>query len=132
MVVDNFRKYFYLILFFCFLFNFFKINNVNKEFNDYVYKDNNIVEHKILKGDSLKYWSIASKLENNFFSFPDEYRNAQLYSKIIFLHNKLLSQKFFDDEGNAILDKKINIFYFQLIIYFFSLILLFKVLKKKN
>ena len=131
MILKNIKKYFYLIFFLSFLFNLFTINNVNKEYNDYLYQDNNIVEHKILKGDSLKYWSIASKLENNFFSFPDKYRIAQLYPKIIFLHNKFLGQKFFDAEGNAILDKKLNIFYFQLIIYFFSLIILFKILKKK-
>ena len=130
MVLKNLKKYFYLILFLSFLFNFFTINNVNKKFNNYVFQDNNIVEHKILKGDSLKYWSIASKLENNFFSFPYEYRNAQLYPKIIFLYNKFLGQKFFDKDGNAILDKRLNIFYFQLIIYFLSLTLLFKILKK--
>ena len=62
--------------------------------------------------------------------FPNNYRNAQLYPKIIYIFSKLTNQKLFDEEGNAVLEKKINIFYFQLIFYFFALALLYSTLSK--
>lgn len=126
----NLKKFFFFLLFLSFLFNCFNIIKVNKKFNQNVTNDNKILEHKIIKGDSLKYWNIASELENNFFLFPLEYRNAQLYSKIIFIFSKLTNQNLFDENGNAILDLKFNIFYFQLIFYFFALFLLYYSLLK--
>jgi hypothetical protein len=131
MILHNIRKYFFFIFFLFFLINIFNISQVNKEFNNYVFNEDKIIEHKIIKGDSLKYWNIASELEKNFFSFPFQYRNAQLYPKIIYLYSKLTNQKLFDDKGNAVLEKKLNIFYFQLIFYYFALVLLYKSLARK-
>lgn len=120
------KKYFYIIFILAFIINSFLVYEVNKKFNKYEVVNNQIVAHKIIKGDSLKYWKIANELNKDFFLFPYDFRNAQLYPKIIFLFNKFTSQSFFDDEGNPILNSKFNIFYFQLIFYFFSLFFLYK------
>ena len=67
MVLNIIKKYFFFIFLIFFLINFFKIFNVNKDFNNYILNDDKILEHKIIKGDSLKYWNIASELDKNFF-----------------------------------------------------------------
>ena len=124
------KKYFFLIFILSFFINISNIYKVNNSFNNFSIENNKIIEHKIIKGDSLKYWNIASELDGNFFSLPLQYRNAQLYPKIIYLYSELTNQKLFDEYGNAILNKKFNIFHFQLLIYFFSLLVFYKSLYK--
>ena len=124
------KKYFFLIFILFFFINISNIYKVNNSFNNFSTENNKIIEHKIIKGDSLKYWNIASELDGNFFTLPLGYRNAQLYPKIIYLYSELTNQKLFDEYGNAILNKKFNILYFQLLIYFFSLIIFYKSLHK--
>lgn len=124
------KKYFFLIFILSFFINISNIYKVNNSFNNFSIENNKIIEHKIIKGDSLKYWNIASELDGNFFTLPLGYRNAQLYPKIIYLYSELTNQKLFDEYGNAILNKKFNILYFQLLIYFFSLIIFYKSLHK--
>ena len=115
---------FYIIIFISIIFSIFNFYSIDKSFNKYDKLNN---EHKIIKGEVLKYWEKAEKSKENWLKVNDNYRNAYLYPKILFLFSKILNFDFYDDNKNISLDSKLFIFFSQYLIFIISILTFYKI-----
>lgn len=115
---------FYFIFFISIIYNLANIYSIDKTYNN-IDKINN--EHKIIKGEALKYWKSADKSNQDWLKVNDNYRNAYLYPKILFTLSKLFNFDFYDKNKNISLDSKLFIFFSQYIIFIFSILTFYKI-----
>ena len=101
--------------------------SIEKKYNKF---DNLNKEHKIVKGEILKYWKSADKSVAKTFQVNDGYRNAYLYPKFLLFLSKIVNFDFYDDYQKVSLDPKIYIFLIQYLIFFLSVIFFYKVSSK--
>ena len=115
---------FYIIILISIIFNVFNFYSIDKSFNKYNKLNS---EHKIVKGEVLKYWKNAEKSKENWLKVNDNYRNAYLYSKFLFLFSKILNFDFYDANKNISLDSKLFIFFSQYLIFIISILTFYKI-----
>ena len=115
---------FYFIFFISIFYNLANIYSIDKTYNK-IDKINN--EHKIIKGEAIKYWISADKSNGDWLKVNDNYRNAYLYPKILFALSKLFNFDFYDKNKNISLDSKVFIFFPQYIIFIFSIVIFYKI-----
>ncbi|WP_440691112.1 hypothetical protein [Candidatus Pelagibacter sp. HIMB1782] len=121
------KNIFFIIIFLSVIFNFFNFYKIDYKYNKYSSLE---VEHRIIKGEILKYWTSAKKSENYKIHVVDNYRNAYLYPKLLFVYSKILNFDFFDKNKNISLDTKFFIFCLQYIFYLLAVITFYKKFEK--
>ena len=99
------KKFFFLIILFTIFLNLTNFYSIERKYNKF---DNLNTEHKIVKGEILKYWKSADKSDTKTFQINDNYRNAYLYPKFLYFLSKIFNFDFFS-----------SIFNFFIIINFF-------------
>jgi len=121
------KKFFFLIILFTIFLNLTNFYSIEKKYNKF---DNLNTEHKIVKGEILKYWKSAHKSDTKTFQINDRYRNAYLYPKFLYFLSKIFNFDFYDNYQKVSLDPKIYIFLVQYLIFLLSVIFFYKVCSK--
>ena len=127
--INNF-KILFLLLFFI---SIFISNNFINKFEDEIFKTNNYTYSSLIHEDTISYFESAQKISKDlndgksYFSSGETYKFTFLYPRIIHLFNQFINSDslIIDDLNKKISLKNYKIFiYFQIIIYFFSVLFL--------
>ena len=127
--IDNFKILFLLL----FLISIFISNSFINKFEGEIFKTNNYTYSSLIHEDTISYFESAQKISKDlndgksYFSSGETYKFTFLYPRIIHMFNQFIN---FDSLIIDDLNKKINLknykifIYFQIIIYFFSVLFL--------
>ena len=139
---ENIKKIFILLIF---SLQLLIASETIKKYDKYEVSTDNKSNHTLIKSDILRFWNeaelIKDQYENNdpISKMAGIFYSSYLPSKIvaayyiligedIFLTNRTLDNKYVVKSNN----KKIFLLYFQILLFFLSIIILYNVLKKKN
>ena len=127
--IDNFKILFLLL----FLISIFISNSFINKFEGEIFKTNNYAYSSLIHEDTISYFKSAQKISKDlndgksYFSSGETYKFTFLYPRIIHLFNQFINSDslIIDDLNKKISLKNYKIFiYFQIIIYFFSVLFL--------
>ena len=133
--INNFKILFLLL----FLISIFISNSFINKFKGEIFKTNNYTYSSLIHEDTISYFESAQKISKDlndgksYFSSGETYKFTFLYPRIIHIFNQFIN---FDSLIIDDLNKKINLknykifIYFQIIIYFFSVLFLHLKLSK--
>ena len=126
---NNFKILFLLL----FLISIFISNSFINKFEGEIFKTNNYAYSSLIHEDTISYFKSAQKISKDlndgksYFSSGETYKFTFLYPRIIHLFNQFINSDslIIDDLNKKISLKNYKIFiYFQIIIYFFSVLFL--------
>ena len=126
---NNFKILFLLL----FLISIFISNSFINKFEGEIFKTNNYTYSSLIHEDTISYFESAQKISKDlndgksYFSSGETYKFTFLYPRIIHLFNQFINSDslIIDDLNKKISLKNYKIFiYFQIIIYFFSVLFL--------
>ena len=127
--INNFKILFLLL----FLISIFISNSFIKKFEGEIFKTNNYTYSSLIHEDTISYFKSAQKIskdlndDKSYFSSGEPYKFTFLYPRIIHTFNHFVNSDslIIDDLNKKIIFKNYKIFiYFQIIIYFFSVLFL--------
>ena len=128
-------KIIYLII--CFILSLLISNQYLLKFENNLFKSNNQEHLSIFQEDSLSYIKEAEKIRTdidsgkNFLESGGAYKFSFLYPRIIYFFNKVVNNNEILVNDNAIELKNYKLFiFFQISIFFFSLVFLYKIISK--
>ena len=127
--IINFKILFLLL----FLISIFISNSFINKFEDEIFKTSNYTYSSLIHEDTISYFESAQKISKDlndgksYFSSGESYKFTFLYPRIIHIFNQFINfdSLIIDDLNKTINLKNYKIFiYFQIIIYFFSVLFL--------
>ena len=127
--ISNFKILFLLL----FLISIFISNSFINKFEGEIFKTNNYAYSSLIHEDTVSYFESAQKISKDlndgksYFSSGETYKFTFLYPRIIHIFNQFINSDslIIDDLNKKISLKNYKIFiYFQIIIYFFSVLFL--------
>ena len=127
--INNFKIFFLLL----FLISIFISNSFINKFEGEIFKTNNYTYSSLIHEDTVSYFESAQKISKDlndgksYFSSGEPYKFTFLYPRIIHIFNQFINSDslIIDDLNKKISLKNYKIFiYFQIIIYFFSVLFL--------
>ena len=127
--INNFKILFLLL----FLISIFISNSFINKFKGEIFKTNNYTYSSLIHEDTISYFESAQKISKDlndgksYFSSGESYKFTFLYPRIIHIFNQFINfdSLIIDDLNKTINLKNYKIFiYFQIIIYFFSVLFL--------
>ena len=133
--INNFKILFLLL----FLISIFISNSFINKFEGEIFKTNNYAYSSLIHEDTVSYFESAQKISKDlndgksYFSSGETYKFTFLYPRIIHIFNQFINSDslIIDDLNKKISLKNYKIFiYFQIIIYFFSVLFLHLKLSK--
>ncbi len=133
--INNFKILFLLL----FLISIFISNSFINKFEGEIFKTNNYAYSSLIHEDTISYFESAQKISKDlndgksYFSSGETYKFTFLYPRIIHIFNQFINSDslIIDDLNKKISLKNYKIFiYFQIIIYFFSVLFLHLKLSK--
>ena len=133
--INNFKILFLLL----FLISIFISNSFINKFEGEIFKTNNYAYSSLIHEDTVSYFESAQKISKDlndgksYFSSGETYKFTFLYPRIIHIFNQFINSDslIIDDLNKKISLKNYKIFiYFQIFIYFFSVLFLHLKLSK--
>ena len=129
------NNFFYTIFFSLIIFSWLNSFYQYKNFDKFSTSYNGTTSHQLIKGDINNFWregnDIAQDLLDgkNYFETGEEYRRPYLPSRLFALYSFLASERLIDDKDQIIIGgKKIIFLFFQSVLFYFLLFILYKTL----